>query len=71
MAKRIVDRKPILGREDWQKSSQQNNAYLNNIAKYEANWHVRKVRICYFDLSYLNTRSLVGQCEEKRRFGNN
>ncbi|CAF1218986.1 unnamed protein product [Adineta ricciae] len=42
LAKRIIDRKPILGREDWQKSSQQNNAYLNNIAKYETNWHCRK-----------------------------
>ena len=51
LAKRIIDRKPILGREDWQKSSQQNNAYLNNIAKYDTNWHRRKVRIILFDLS--------------------
>ncbi|UJR13579.1 hypothetical protein I4U23_000592 [Adineta vaga] len=42
MAKRIVDRKPILARENWQRSSQQNNVYLNNIAKYEVNWYERK-----------------------------
>ncbi|CAF1338056.1 unnamed protein product [Adineta steineri] len=42
LAKRIVDRKPILAREGWQRDSQQNNAYLNNIAKYELGWHAPK-----------------------------
>ncbi|CAF0725761.1 unnamed protein product [Adineta ricciae] len=39
MAKRIVDRKPDLNRNDWSNSWSKNLAYLDNIAKYSLDWH--------------------------------
>jgi hypothetical protein len=44
LAKRIIERQPVMGRKDWEGSSQQNNVYLNNIAKYHVDWHLPKVR---------------------------
>ncbi|UJR33702.1 hypothetical protein I4U23_021131 [Adineta vaga] len=39
MAKRIVDRKPDLNRNDWSTSWSKNISYLDNISKYEFDWH--------------------------------
>lgn len=45
MIKRILDRKPDHSRQTWSASWSNNLSYLNNISKYDAEWHESKVRI--------------------------
>ncbi len=57
LAKRIIERQPVMGRKDWEGSSQQNNVYLNNIAKYHVDWHLPKVRRNIYKREIAVTRS--------------
>lgn len=43
MIKRITDRKPDISRETWSASWSKNLSYLDNISKYDAEWHENKV----------------------------
>ncbi|CAF0753815.1 unnamed protein product [Rotaria sordida] len=42
MIKRIMDRKPDLSRESWTSSWSKNVSYLDNISKYDSDWHESK-----------------------------
>jgi hypothetical protein len=44
MIKRIVDRKPDLSRQSWSSSWSKNLSYLDNISKYDLEWHESKVK---------------------------
>ncbi len=43
MIKRIMDRKPDLSRASWSSSWSRNLSYLDNISKYDLEWHESKV----------------------------
>jgi hypothetical protein len=43
MIKRIMDRKPDLSRESWTSSWSKNLSYLDNISKFDNEWHESKV----------------------------
>ncbi len=43
MIRRIIDRKPDLSRESWSSSWSKNLSYLDNISKYDSEWHESKV----------------------------
>ncbi len=44
LAKRIIGLKPDGNRESWKLSWSKNASYLDNIARYEPDWHVPKVK---------------------------
>jgi len=44
MIKRILDRKPDLSRQTWSANWSNNLSYLNNISKFDSEWHESKVR---------------------------
>jgi len=48
MIKRIVDRKPDLSRSSWTESWSKNLSYLDNISKFDLEWHESKVKRIYF-----------------------
>jgi hypothetical protein len=43
MIRRISDRKPDLSRSSWSTSWSKNLSYLDNISKYDLEWHESKV----------------------------
>jgi hypothetical protein len=43
MIKRIIDRKPDLNRQSWSASWSKNLSYLDNISKFDFEWHESKV----------------------------
>jgi hypothetical protein len=43
MIKRIIDRKPDLSRQSWSASWSKNLSYLDNISKFDFEWHESKV----------------------------
>lgn len=43
MIKRITDRKPDISRESWSSSWERNLLYLDNISKFDLEWHESKV----------------------------
>jgi hypothetical protein len=43
MIKRISDRKPDLSRSSWSTTWSKNLSYLDNISKYDLEWHESKV----------------------------
>jgi E3 ubiquitin-protein ligase TRIP12 len=43
IAKRIIDRKPNVNPDDWTASWSRNLSYLDNISRYDVDWHESKV----------------------------
>lgn len=43
LAKRIIELKPEGNRDSWRTNWSRNSSYLDNIAKYEAEWYLPKV----------------------------
>jgi hypothetical protein len=44
IAKRIIERQPDMNQDKWKNSWSKNTIYLDNIAKFELDWHRSKVR---------------------------
>jgi hypothetical protein len=44
LAKRIIELKPDVSRENWKNSWSKNSTYFDNLARYEPDWHLSKVR---------------------------
>jgi hypothetical protein len=59
MIKRIVDRKPDLSRSSWTESWSKNLSYLDNISKFDLEWHESKVKRIYFYFHFFFTFFLL------------
>jgi len=43
LAKRIIDCRPDTNRENWKSSWSKSTAYLDTIAKFDPDWHLKNV----------------------------